>query len=261
MWNQIIAAGAICASVCGSAWAGAKPDAAWTYKTVGDTELKMDVFLPEGYEEGTEFPTFVVYHGGSWRAGDTSMHFPDCAYWSRRGMIAVSVDYRLKDRDTVQVPLACVQDAKSAIRYLRKNAAELKVDSSRIVVAGGSAGGQMAAACAMVPEANDDCYDVAISCVPNAVILYNPYFKCEAELSPPNFVTSGLPPFISFLGSEDPAITVASIQAFTDELIAKGSDSEFYVGQGGKHGFCNGRNRFNPFFYYGPASRRRVAGQ
>ena len=167
-------------------------------------------------------------------------------------MIAVSVDYRLKDRDNVEVPLACVKDAKSAIRYLRKNAATLKVDVDKLVAAGGSAGGQLAAATAMIDsaETNDDAYDLSISCVPNAVILYNPFFKCAASLSPPNFVREGLPPTITFLGDKDPAIPVESLLSFHKDLKTCGNDSEFYVGLGGKHGLCNGRNRKNTFFYW-----------
>ena len=152
----------------------AAPDVMWTYKKVDDKELEMSVFLPEGYDEGNRFPAFVVFHGGSWNAGDPNWHYPDCAYWSGRGMIAVSVGYRLRDK--VRVPLECVKDAKSAIRFLRKNAASLKVDPDRIVAAGGSAGGQLAAATATLDakETNDDQYDLSISCKPNAVILYNP---------------------------------------------------------------------------------------
>ena len=124
------------------------PDTRWTYKQVSGKALHMEVFLPKDYDDAKTFPTFVVFHGGSWKTGDASWHYPDCEYWCSRGMIAVSVNYRLKDRDHVEVPLACVQDAKSAIRYLRKNARALKVDSNKIVVAGGSAGGQLAAATA-----------------------------------------------------------------------------------------------------------------
>lgn len=230
-----------------------QPDTMWTYKEIDGKELQLSVFLPEGYAESTErFPTFVVYHGGSWAVGEANWHYPDCEYWASRGMIAVSVDYRLSKRDGVKVPLECVKDAKSAVRFLRKHAGHLKVDSDKMVIAGGSAGGQLAAAMATLtsPETNDDCYDLSISCEPNAVILYNPYFKCEASLSPPNFVRADLPPFITFLGSEDPAITVDSIVKFHEDLKAQGGASEFYVGKGGKHGLCNGRNPNNPFFYW-----------
>ena len=121
----------------------------WTYKEVDGQALQLSVFLPEGYESSTErFPTFVVYHGGSWAVGEANWHYPDCEYWASRGMIAVSVDYRLKKRDGVKVPLECVKDAKSAVRFLRKNAARLKVDPDKMVIAGGSAGGQLAAAMA-----------------------------------------------------------------------------------------------------------------
>jgi acetyl esterase len=230
-----------------------KPDTQWVYKTVDGKDLKLDVFLPDGYEKSNRsYPVFVVYHGGSWTAGEASWHHPDCAYWSKRGMIAVSVDYRLRKRDNVEVPLECVKDAKSAIRFLRKNAANLKVDSNKIVAAGGSAGGQLAAALATInsPETNDENYDLSISCKPNAVVLYNPYFKCAVALSPPNFIIKGLPPFITFLGDKDPAIPVASLKKFHDDLKAKGNVSEYYVGKDGKHGLCNGRNPRNPYFYW-----------
>ena len=231
------------------------PDTYWTYKTIDDKDLKLSVFLPEGYAESdTPFPTFVVYHGGSWRVGTPDMHYPDCAYWASRGMIAVSVDYRLKDRDHVEVPLECVKDAKSAIRFLRKHAESLKVDSDKLVAAGGSAGGQMAASTALVLSdfTNDALDDLSHSAVPNAVILYNPYWEtgCSPELTPPNHVTSGLPPFITFLGAKDQAIPVAGIKAFHDELQEFGNHSELHIGLEGKHGFCNGRNPNNPFFYW-----------
>ncbi len=234
-----------------AAHASGTPDTQWTYKTINGKALKMDVFLPEGYSSDEKsFPAIVFYHGGSWRGGLVSWHYPDCAYWSKRGMIAVSVDYRLKDRDQVEVPLECVKDAKSAVRFLRKNAKELQVDVDKIVVAGGSAGGQMAAAVATIDNVNDQSDDLAISCTPNAAVMYNPYFKCEEELRPPNFIVKGLPPMISFLGSEDPSVSVESLKAFHEDLKKAGNVSEFYVGKGGKHGFCIGTKVQNPFFYW-----------
>lgn len=229
------------------------PDTMWTYKQINGKLLQMSVFLPDNYKSSEHtFPTMVIFHGGSWREGEVSWHFPDCEYWSKRGMIAVSVDYRLKDRDGIEVPLECVKDAKSAIRFLRINQLKLKVDTGRVVVAGDSAGGQLAAAMGTIvsKETNDDYYDVSISCKPNAVILTNPYFKCVWELSPLNYICNGLPPFITFLGDEDPAITVESMKEFHNALKGAGNSSELYIGHGGKHGFCNGQNPNNQFFYW-----------
>lgn len=229
-----------------------EPDAEWVYKEIDGKKLKASVFLPDDYDESKSFPTIVIFHGGSWRTGEANWHFPDCAYWSDRGMIAMSVDYRLKDRDNVEVPLECVKDAKTTVRFLRTNAAKLKIDREKIVVAGGSAGGQLAAATAMITGAssNDQSHDLSISCKPDAVILYNPYFKCAAELSPPEHVVKGLPPTIAFLGDQDPAIPVADLKAFHENMKKEGNVSALYIGKGGKHGFCNGRNPRNPFFYW-----------
>lgn len=237
---------------CGSLVQGNPvPDAQWIYKTVGETELKMDVFLPDGYDASKEkFPAIVIFHGGSWRTGTPDMHYPDCAYWSRRGMIAVSVDYRLKERDHIDVPLECVKDAKSAFRFLRKNAAALKVDTEKMVSAGGSAGGQLAAAAAMAEDVNDDAYDLSIPVRPAAVIMYNPWFKCEDRLSPPKRIREGLPPMITFIGTEDKGIPVQQMIDWHEALKEAGVESELHIGEGGGHGFTNGRNPRNRFFYW-----------
>ncbi|NJB82545.1 alpha/beta hydrolase [Wenyingzhuangia aestuarii] len=229
------------------------PDTTWVYKSINDKDLELSVFLPSNYKNSEkEFPTIAIFHGGAWNKGDVSMHFPDCTYWSKRGMIAISVDYRLKTRDNVEVPLECVKDAKSVIRFLRKNAKNLKVNPNKIVTAGGSAEGQLAAATAMITDEkiNDDFYNLSISCVPNAVILYNPWFKCSESLSPPFHITKNLPSIITFSGGQDPGIPVQQMIDFHNALKKVGNPSELYIGKKGKHGFCNGRNKNNRFFYW-----------
>lgn len=230
-----------------------KPDTQWIYKTIPDKDLKMDVFLPMGYANAEgNFPTIVIFHGGSWTEGETNWHWPDCNYWSKRGMVAVSVDYRLKNRDKVKVPLECVKDAKSAIRFLRSNSDRLKIDPNRIVAMGDSAGGQLASATATLthPKTNDDAYDLSISCVPQLVVLTCPWFKTSPDMCPPKHLKVGVPPFITFAGGADTAIQVSEMIEFHQALKEKRVDSELYVGSKGKHGFCNGRNPNNPFFYW-----------
>ena len=229
------------------------PDAQWAYKTIDGKDFLMDVFLPSGYADADEsFPVMVIFHGGSWTGGEAKWHWPDGNFWAKRGMIAVSVDYRLRDRDQVKVPLECVKDAKSAIRYLRANAKKLKIDPSRVVAKGDSAGGQLAAATATLtdPKTNDDCFDPSISCVPQAVILTCPWFKTSPDMCPPKHLREGLPPFLTFAGGADHAIPVSEMEEFHQALKAKSIPSELYIGNQGKHGFCNGRNPYNRFFYW-----------
>lgn len=228
-------------------------DTLLVYKSVDGLDLSMSVFLPEGYNESNKsYPTLIFFHGGSWRVGEPSWHYPDCAYWSSRGMVAISVDYRLEDRDNVEVPLACVKDAKSSIRFLRKHAEIFKIDPNKIVAAGASAGGQLAAATAVLTkeDTNDSMDDLSISCVPNVLVLQNPYFKTTADLSPPNFIKEGWPPTATFTGDNDPTVSWKSILDFHKALKMSSNVSSLFIGKGGKHGFCNGRNSQNPYFYW-----------
>lgn len=232
---------------------GREPDDQWTYKSVGGKGLKMDVFLPDDFMTAkNKYPAMVIFHGGSWAAGEANWHWPDGNLWAKRGMVAVSVDYRLRGRDHVEVPLECVKDAKSAIRYLRANAERLKIDPNRIVAMGDSAGGQLAAATATLtdPKTNDDCFDLSISCIPQAVVLTCPWFKTSAEMCPPKHLRRRLPPFITFAGRADTAIPIPEMLEFHQDLQALGIPSELHVGNAGKHGFCNGRNPRNRFFYW-----------
>ncbi len=252
LWLAVILV-LVCApsSVPADGYARRQPDDTWSYKHASGRDLGMFVFFPEGYASRKgPFPVFVAAHGGSWNAGTPAVHYPDCAYWASRGMVAVSVEYRLRDRDKVQVPLECIKDVKSSIRFLRKNADRLKIDPDRIVVGGDSVGGQLAAATAMVNAegADDEADDLSISCVPNAVMCYNPWFKCPAPLSPPGLVRPGLPPMIIFHGDQDPT-PVDEIVEFRNDMLADGNVVELHVGIGGKHGFCNGRNPRNAYFY------------
>ncbi len=227
----------------------------WVYKTVNGTDLKMAVFLPDNYAASNQnFPCIVYFHGGGWTGGLPSWQFPDCEYWRTRGMIAVSVDYRLQVtyENGIKVPLEPVKDAKSAVRYLRANASQLKVDTNKIICAGSSAGGQLAAATAMIndPSTNDNVYDLSISCVPNALILYNPYYETIDLLNPEKHVVNGLPPTIIYQGENDTTVPYLDMIDYHNSLIAAGNESSLYIAENRGHGFCNGLNEQNRHFYW-----------
>lgn len=106
------------------------------FARIGEMPLKLDLHLPEKPSS----PLIVYVHGGAWRAG-TKNDMP-LGKLVEQGFAVASVDYRLS---TVAPFPAQAHDIKAAIRFLRANATKYALDTSRIVIAGSSAGGHLAA--------------------------------------------------------------------------------------------------------------------
>src|SRR5262245_24174926 len=106
---------------------------------VEGSALLADIAQPQG--DGP-FPAIISIHGGRWVAGhrrDTSSIKP--REWAQLGFFAMTIDYRLARATPAP---ACYTDMLCAIRYVRANAAQYKVDPNRIFLIGQSAGGHMA---------------------------------------------------------------------------------------------------------------------
>ena len=210
---------------------GYKPDRTiqWSTPAKGDP-LKLDVFFPDGHDTSGKAPCVVLFFGGGWSGGSTDQFYGYSKYLASRGMVAVSAQYRTRKSHQAE-PRQCVEDGKNAIRYLRTHAEELGIDPGRIAAGGGSAGGHVAAACAMCPKIDSDA-GASASCIPDALILFNPVYdngpdgyghnRVTAywqEISPFHNIRKGQPPAIVFFGSEDPLAPVATINAFQDIRI------------------------------------------
>jgi len=105
--------------------------------TVGDHELGLDLYMPEGVANP---PLLVWIHGGGWRAG--SRKSVSTLAFVEAGFAMASVSYRLSP--VAEFP-AQSHDIKGAIRFLRANADKYSYDASRIGVLGVSAGAHLAA--------------------------------------------------------------------------------------------------------------------
>lgn len=110
-------------------------------------ELAIRAVTPEG--AGTALlPVVSYYHGGGWVAGDLDSHENVCrALANAAGALVVSVDYRLAPENPFP---AAAEDAHAAAAWLAVNAGEIGGDPSRLAVCGDSAGGNLAAAAAMM---------------------------------------------------------------------------------------------------------------
>jgi len=108
-----------------------------SYATVGDTELFLDLYLPE---DPGQRPLIVWVHGGAWRSGSRASM--PLKWLLPHGFAVASVDYRLSP--VARFP-AQVHDCKAAIRFLRGRQKDYGYDATRIAVIGSSAGGHLAA--------------------------------------------------------------------------------------------------------------------
>jgi len=222
-----------------------------TYKQVDTVQLGLKIYYPSGYKKGNHHPVMVFFFGGGWTGGSIAQFEPHAKYFANKNMITVLVDYRVKSRHNT-TPFESLKDAKSAIRYLRKNAVELGIDVSRIVASGGSAGGHLAAACFTNESLNESTDDLTISPKPNALVLFNPVIdngkdgygferigEAYITFSPIHNVKKGFPPTIFFLGTNDKLIPVSTAQNFKQKIEGVGSRCDLFLFDNQPHGFFN----------------------
>ena len=111
------------------------------YDRIKKRELQLDVFYPS--TSLTKKRTAIIFiHGGGWRSGDKTMHHALMQHLAAIGYVGITPEYRLS---TEALFPAAVEDIQAAIRWTRKNAAQYNIDPDKIVIAGHSAGGELAA--------------------------------------------------------------------------------------------------------------------
>ena len=153
----------------------------------------------------------------------------NAGYWRHRA------EYRIKSKHNTS-PYECVEDGKSAVRWLRAHADELNIDPNRIASGGGSAGGHVGACTGTVPGQDAPDEDMAISSQPNAMVLFNPvvdvaglkrlaerFPKDPLEISPFQHICSNLPPTIIFHGTDDTTVPYEQAQRFTKAMREAGN--------------------------------------
>lgn len=231
------------------------------YKRVGDAELPLYVF---GSDSVSRKPAVVFFFGGGWQNGSPSQFKSQCEHLANRGMVGITVEYRVGSRYPIKVE-DCVEDAKSAMRWVRSNAGKLGIDTQRIASGGGSAGGHLAACTALVDDFNAASDDLQVSAKPDAMILFNPAMAVAAHpqmtkaeqkraaavegrartsmknISPLHFASTKQPPMIMFFGTDD--MLLRGAEYFKKESEAVGNSCKLVTYDGVGHGFFN-RNKY-----------------
>jgi acetyl esterase/lipase len=218
------------------------------YKKTPEGELTLHGFFPTDWKPTDQRPVIVFFFGGGWKNGSFTQFVPQAEYFAGRGIVAFSADYRIESKHKTK-PDAAVEDAKSAIRWVRANAAKLGIDPEKVIASGGSAGAHLAAAAALV-EKFDATDDPKVSGKPNALVLFNPFLNGKGRtipgrdgtniaeaISPTLFLKKDAPPCVIFFGTGDAMLDMGK------EYVAKckelGVKAELYTADEQPHGFFN----------------------
>jgi acetyl esterase/lipase len=116
------------------------------YGNGGGRELRCDVYTPPGNFERA--PAVLILHGGGWRQGDRTQLKGYGILIGREGYVCVAPEYRLVPESPWP---AQIHDVKAALRWVRANAEQLRVDPDRIAIEGNSAGAHLALFAAGTP--------------------------------------------------------------------------------------------------------------
>ncbi len=225
--------------------------------------LRLDAFVPDG--EGP-FAAVVLVHGGGWEAGDKVTYItPLFRPLAKAGFAWFSIDYRLTPK--VEHP-AQLDDLRRAIRFVRHQAADFRIDPGRIAILGESAGGQMVMQVAAQPCPGDPGAADPVErqpCHPQAVVPFYGVYDFEdlqeralrslserlfglepshpdalgmlREFSPIEHVHSGIPPVLLIHGTGE--LLWEQGQEMASILEEAGVDVEWLALEDAPHGMEN----------------------
>ena len=219
------------------------------YRRVAGRVLKLDVYTSTD-DESDGRPVFLYIHGGAWVVGDKrEQGLPIIHHLARSGWVCFSVNYRLSPGAGWPDHL---EDIKHAIAWVKGHAAEHGGDADFLVVAGGSAGGHLAAMAGLTanrPEYQSG-FETADTSVQVTVPIYGIYDTTNRlgvqskqfvpmlmeplvikaflsdepekfhDASPLDRVVREAPPFVIAQGDNDTMAPVEEARLFVDELRA-----------------------------------------
>lgn len=215
---------------------GPSADAYPVYKTTPEAKLTLAIYRPRDWRATDRRPCVIWFYGGGFETG-SPVQFAEASRRMARqfGMVAIAADYRARLRHGSHItPMDGVKDARSALRWVRGHAEEFGIDPALIAAGGGSSGGHLALACAVLdgPDEPDEA-DSAISPTPSALALFNPVADFDISfvrqkttaaefgdllaISPMQRLSRPLPPTLILHGADDRIVPVESVRRFAEK--------------------------------------------
>lgn len=223
------------------------------YRDLKPEPLRLFVVRPDGWRTIDHRPAMIYFFGGAWTRGNPTKSIGWARMAARWGMVGIAPDYRTSERFGTS-PVESVSDAQLAVRWVDDHAAELGVDTNRIVVGGASAGGHLALWTAIAkapfgstPEGSPTTKPAALVLISapgdttpaswdsNARLIkrFGPHI---GDVSPLQNLDAKMPLVIMFHGDADPTVPYRIAVALHDKLVATSNTCEFTTIPGGGHG-------------------------
>jgi len=214
------------------------------YRTTGQQQLHAYIFRPAGF--GKARPAVLLFHGGAWTLGEPAWTFDRAREFSKKGMVAISIEYRLTGDNTS--PMDAVEDACAAFQWTRHNAKKFGIDPNRIAGYGVSAGGHLVASAATLSSVKGR--TLTGKDRPNAILLFSPALNMAkdeyfvglmegkgnpAEYSPSEYISGSLPPTLIIQGEQDSIVMTQDAIEFRDKAIKMDVNCILYVYPGVGH--------------------------
>jgi acetyl esterase/lipase len=205
------------------------------YGEAAGEKLLVDASIPDG--KGP-FPVAILVHGGGWGGGDKAVvHVPPMQPFNDAGFTWFSIDYRLAPKHRWP---ACIDDVRTAIRWVKEHAAEFKGDPNRIVLVGYSAGGHLAAYAVATADDTTRVQGLVVFAGPTDLVadcerrgevspalqalfdhgpdLDAPIREKLADASPLNFLTDRMPPTLLIHGTKDLSVPYSQSVVFQEKM-------------------------------------------
>lgn len=230
-------------------------------------ELHLNILYPKGTT--TTLPTVVYVPGSAWMKQNLERSIPAFTRFASRGYVVALVEYR---HSGIAPFPAQVQDAKTAIRFMRNNAEKYHVNRDNIFVWGDSSGGHTALFTGFTQGssaiADTDAYKEFSDKV-NAIIAFFPPTELARMSDPPSttdhnlatapegrligelnltehpdkaraaspvfYVTENTPPTLVAHGDRDLVVILHQSDIVVKELKRQGIRHEYYVLRGAGH--------------------------
>lgn len=228
------------------------------YKETDQRQLKLDIYRDKSLSGLA--PLIIFIHGGSWTSGDKKDYLAYCLPYAQKGYVTASLSYRFSQEAIFP---AALEDIICGIRWIKEHGLAYGIDSSRVALVGGSAGGHlamMAGYSADETHFKSGCNDGEISSAVQAIVnIYGPSdlttdFAISQgatpkfmgatyeenpdiyiEASPVTYITPDDPPTLTLHGTIDKIVPITQSDFLDKTLLNNGVSHEYHRLKGWPH--------------------------